>query len=350
MAKRKTKRARKRGVPPDVPGYVIGDSLRELKKLPDQWAQMCVTSPPYWGLRDYDVQGQQGLEETPQAYVRRLVRVMREVRRVLRKDGVLFLNLGDSYIGARCGGQGPGGCLAGRAVAKQRANVTPTKRAPGLKYKDLVGIPWRVAFALQKDGWWLRNDNIWAKPDPIPESVKDRCTRSHEYVFLLSKSRRYFYDAVAIREQGNRDGFKGRMGASFHVTPSRSGGERWKAGSGRNKRDVWTIQSQPYPGAHFAVFPPKLAETCILAGSRMGDIVLDPYIGSGTTGMVAEVLGRRWFGIDLDPGNAALIEERTKQAGLFGRALLGDPREEEHGDDERQGESAEADRQQALWG
>lgn len=300
--------------------YVIGDALTELRKLPDEWAHCCVTSPPYWRQRDYGVAGQLGQEETPELYVEALMGVLREVRRVLRSDGTLWLNLGDTYIGSRCGGQGPGGCLADRAVSKARANVTPTKSAPGLKRKDLVGIPWRVAFALQADGWWLRSDVIWDKPTPMPEAVSDRPTKAHEYLFLLARSEQYYYDSAAIRERSTST----RPAGNTYQRPERGNdrgrAERWELTDWRQKRSVWRVQSMPYPGAHYATFPPKLIEPCIMAGCPLGGIVLDPFFGSGTTGHVAEALGRRWFGIELNPKDESLIRERTNQLGLFARA------------------------------
>jgi len=302
--------------------YRIGDCLTVLRTLPDGFAHTCVTSPPYWGLRDYGHDGQIGLEETPDAYVERMVAVFREVRRVLRDDGTLWLNLGDSYAtGAGKVGDRPGGGAQGDGWqgAKTSPNRLPIE---GLKPKDLVGIPWRVAFALQADGWWLRSDIIWHKPNPMPESIKDRPTKAHEYVFLMSKSPRYYYDADAIKERatrassGNRerhchDGTRGRsdhLGASIPWTND---------DTGRNKRSVWTVTTRPFSGAHFACYPPDLIKPCIAAGCPEGGIVLDPFFGSGTTGMVAESLGRRWFGIELNPEYEPLIRQRTAQRGLL---------------------------------
>jgi DNA modification methylase len=286
--------------------YQIGDCLEVLRTIPDQTFHCCVTSPPYWGLRDYGHEGQIGLEETLGAYVERMVEVFSEVRRTLRDDGTLWLNLGDSYAGS-WGNQG-----------------RKKERGLGLKPKDLVGIPWRVAFALQADGWWLRSDIIWHKPNPMPESITDRPTRAHEYIFLLAKSERYYYDADAIKEDMLhpsamvKSGFGGKK---------RNGGKTYSGNAynaslgGRNKRDVWTVTTKPYRGAHFAVFPPDLIKPCVLAGCPEGGIVLDPFFGSGTTGQVAEQCGRAWFGVELNPEYETLIRERTAQRGLFVGAL-----------------------------
>lgn len=265
-----------------------GSCINILKGLPDNSVQCVVTSPPYWGLRDYQVNGQIGLERTPDEYVANMVSVFREVRRVLRKDGTLWLNLGDSYVGGATKGENEG--------AKQRTNKGATwgnnsdlallkHKVKGLKQKDLVGIPWRVAFALQADGWYLRSDIIWHKPNPMPESVTDRPTKSHEYIFLMVKSARYYYDADAIREVAAYDGRK----------------DIWQDGVAlRNRRSVWTVATHPYKGAHFATFPPALIEPCILAGSRVGDTILDPFNGSGTTMSVAKKFGRKSIGIDIN--------------------------------------------------
>ena len=298
--------------------YTIGNVLDVLPTIEADRFQCCVTSPPYWGLRDYDHPDQLGLESTPDDYVARMVAVFREVRRVLKPDGTLWLNLGDSYVAApqRSATTDP------KNPGRDRTGSRPNRRAvDGLKPKDLVGIPWRVALALQADGWWLRQDIIWHKPNPMPESVTDRPTKAHEYVFLMSKSATYYYDAEAIAEPVTR----GTAGSTF------TGGKTAASGLGRvsdlprdesdtrNARSVWTIASQPFAGAHFATMPPKLAERCILAGSRIGDEVLDPFLGSGTVGMVAEALGRRWHGVELNPKYEEIIRQRTAQQGLFGR-------------------------------
>ena len=374
--------------------FYHGDVREVLATLPEQSVQMCVASPPYWGLRDYGAPGQLGLESTPEEYVANMVAVFREVRRVLRDDGTLWLNIGDSYAGSGKGGNPEGSKWSG--FVGNKARETSAKAAPpivphGLKPKDLVGIPWRVAFALRADGWYLRSDIIWAKPNPMPESVTDRPTKSHEYLFLLSKSARYYYDADAIREpiataanaqsrgpkdtpdRGPREGGNGGL----HDTAM-----RMRDGDyiGRNKRSVWTIATAPFAEAHFATFPPKLVEPCILAGasergccSECGSpwarvtertpmviarsdrthelghtrssgtmvsppsstttgwkptcahdaptvpcTVLDPFLGSGTTAMVAKQLGRKAVGIDLSAEYLEMAKKRVgSQASLF---------------------------------
>jgi DNA modification methylase len=285
--------------------------------LADGCVQTCVTSPPYWGLRDYGVSDQLGLEDTPELYVERMVQVFREVRRVLRDDGTVFLNLGDSYYGSNQGRMADGTQVGGTKQMTNKGSVTIGGGAPRdttayhLKPKDLVGIPWRVAFALQADGWYLRSDIIWSKPNPMPESVTDRPTKAHEYVFLLSKSQRYYYDSEAVREESaDPVGSAKRYEAPFFVGDKHesggysANGQRHTAGmktfdGGRNRRTVWTIATAPYSGAHFATYPPALVEPCIKAGSRTGDLVLDPFAGSGTTLMVARSLERDAVGLDL---------------------------------------------------
>ena len=299
-----------------------GDALEELRLLPAESVQCSVTSPPYWGLRDYGVAGQLGLEKTPDEYVERLVEVFREVGRVLRKDGTLWLNLGDSYNNFRTE-MGPGQAVHGREKLNGKPAVNSKERGwNGLKEKDLVGIPWRVAFALQADGWYLRSDIIWAKPNPMPESVRDRPTRSHEYLFLLTKSERYYYDTDAIAEPLVRPDEATRKtpgrfgGANKHVEAGKqsrlhSGNEYLGTSNGtRNRRTVWTITPQPFKGAHFAVFPEKLVEPCILAGSRPGDLVLDPFCGSGTVGVVAARYGRGFIGIELNAAYCQMARDR----------------------------------------
>jgi DNA modification methylase len=306
---------------------LIGDNRETLATLDDGIAQTCVTSPPYWGLRDYGHESQIGLEQTPADYVAQLVAVFREVRRVLADDGTLWLNLGDSYASnPASGGKGMQG-----GGEHQHTPRSEYRRPHGLKPKDLVGIPWRVAFALQADGWYLRSDIIWAKPNPMPESVKDRPTSAHEHVFLLAKSERYFYDADAIREPhahpemarnfDRADANSGRVGDYQRESGRNDGGShvsgfRSDPDKGRNARNVWTIGSKPYSGAHFATMPPDLAKRCILAGSRPGDVVIDPFFGSGTTGQCAEELGRGWIGCELQEDYVDLINERTAQQGL----------------------------------
>jgi len=293
---------------------LVGDVRTRLAEIPDGSIQTCITSPPYWGLRDYGENEQIGLEESPQEYVNSMVEVFREVWRVLRDDGTLWLNIGDSYSGS---GKGPAGNLGAahdeRNMEKKHSAIVPD----GLKPKDLVGIPWRVAFALQADGWYLRQDIIWAKPNPMPESVTDRCTKSHEYIFLLSKSRSYYFDNQAIKEPAvsNVGNAKIRFGGNKygdsndpkHATKS---GNVWKPSATRNKRDVWTINTKPFKGAHFAVMPEALVEPCVLAGSREGDVVLDPFTGSGTVAVVALANGRNFIGTELNSEYAQIAVER----------------------------------------
>jgi len=282
-----------------------GDALMMLKTLPDESVQCCVTSPPYWGLRDYGVPGQLGLEKTPEEYVAKLVDVFREVRRVLRSDGVLWLNLGDSYATDLKGG--PKSKPGDKSYTnKGTLGIDPIKQQHGLKPKDLVGIPWRVAFALQADGWWLRQDIIWAKPNPMPESVTDRCTKSHEYIFLLSKSARYYYDAKAVQEEAQTPFSSGglsrgeRSEDTHMISGENHSGPGFVTGTHRNRRSVWHLSTKPFSGAHFATFPPEIPEICIKAGSKEGDTILDPFAGSGTTLEVAERLGRKSIGIELN--------------------------------------------------
>lgn len=288
-----------------------GDCIEQLRKLPDGCVNTCVTSPPYFGLRDYGVKGQIGLETTPEAYVAKLVDVFREVKRVLRDNGTLWLNLGDSYAANRtC--QVPAsnvGKSTGEAqAAKGKASVVPE----GLKPKDLIGIPWRVAFALQADGWYLRSDIIWSKPNPMPESVTDRPTKAHEYIFLLSKSERYYYDYEAIKEQAVSDHPSGNgfVRDARLSLDGRGSTNQWQPTELRNKRDVWTVNTQPFPEAHFATFPPKLVEPCILAGCPSDGTVLDPFFGAGTTGLVALENGREFIGIELNPSYIEIAQKR----------------------------------------
>lgn len=287
----------------------------------------CVTSPPYFGLRDYGIPGQLGLEATPDAYVAALVTVFREVRRVLKDSGTVFLNLGDSYSAHE--GQRKTTDKAGpKQLTNRGAPGAPSRYVEGLKAKDLIGIPWRVAFALQADGWYLRSDIIWSKPNPMPESVTDRPTKAHEYLFLLAKSERYYFDAAAIREANSVDmqrraalghtrGANGKLDASRQDGATLRGEQAMQIeANGRNKHSVWTVATMPYAGAHFATMPAKLIEPCILAGCPLGGRVLDPFVGSGTVGAVAERLGRRWVGVDLNPAYAVLATVRTRQRGL----------------------------------
>lgn len=340
----------------------FGDCRSTMRDLIAQGvkAQMCVTSPPYFGLRDYGHPDQLGLEKTPAEFVDALVEVFALVRDLLADDGVLWLNLGDSYANDTKWG----GSTSGKHVQAVYGNsgIGRNRHTTGLHGKNLIGIPWRVAFALQADGWYLRQDIIWHKPNPMPESVTDRCTKAHEYLFLLTKQERYYFDSAAMQERatgalpGNvshkhtveyeesgdekhrtkaglvdyakrqrskRDSFKRDDSKRAEVIPGQSVGthrpdreeSEWDVGM-RNRRSVWTVPTVPYSGAHFAVFPPALIEPCILAGSRVGDVVLDPFFGSGTTGQVAQNLGRQWIGCELNEEYAPLQEQRTAQGAL----------------------------------
>ncbi len=315
---------------------LTGDCRATLATVPDASVQCCVTSPPYWGLRDYGVAAQIGLESTPDAYVAALVDVFREVRRVLADDGVVWLNLGDSYASSPPGnvrGVSERSGLNGVSGEKYRDTLMAghaTKRntiVGDLKPKDLVGIPWRVAFALQADGWYLRSDVIWAKPNPMPESVTDRPTKSHEYVFLLSKSQRYYYDAAAIAESSihagavvvNGGGKNAEMGDYGQTRTGFIGTVTVK--DTRNARTVWNIATQPYHDAHFAVMPEALAARCVLAGSRVGDTVLDPFAGAGTTGVAALSNGRSFIGCEANAAYVAMADARLRNvAPLFTEA------------------------------
>jgi DNA modification methylase len=293
----------------------VGDATTVLRTLDAGTVQTCVTSPPYFGLRDYGTPGQIGLEPTLDAYVARLVEVFREVRRVLRADGTLWLNLGDTYSAGKCGRGDVGNIVAGHQTRTNGSGVKPVQR-PGVA-KQLLGVPWRVAFALQADGWILRQDIIWAKPNPMPESVKDRCTKSHEYVFLLSKSARYHFDAAAIEEPSANVSRAGKIERTFH-SANRKGAGRNDVGrevlrtATRNKRDVWTVATKPFKEAHFACFPLKLIEPCILAGCPAGGVVLDPFAGAGTTWLVAKQHGRQFVGIELNPEYAEMARKRVE--------------------------------------
>lgn len=293
---------------------LLGDALEGLRTLEPESVHTCVTSPPYYNLRDYGVAGQIGAEATPEKFVEKLVEVFREARRVLRPDGTLWVNIGDSYA-TRSGNQPP--------TNTRNSCGHTTKRTPtGYKYKDLIGVPWLLAFALRADGWYLRQDIIWNKSNCMPESVRDRCTKSHEYIFLLSKSERYYFDAAAISEpitspKGNAKTFRGGgayTGGRSHNNSARiereSHGNTPNKTGHRNKRDVWTVCTNGFRGAHFAVFPEKLIEPCILAGCPEGGTVLDPFAGSGTTGVVAKRLGRNFIGCEINPDYAKMAADR----------------------------------------
>ena len=363
---------------------ICGDALEELRKLPSESVQMCCTSPPYWGLRYYGtgkwiggdsscghkihnshqkpgrnsivigasvsidganrnenfrtscicgatrIDSQIGLETTPEEYVERLVDAFGEVKRVLRKDGLLFCNLGDSYAG---GGNYRGIHSLDSLSAKQRSNRGAQgtsqelgRRVPiGMKPKDLVGIPWMVAFALRADGWYLRSDIIWVKPNPMPESVTDRCTKSHEYIFMLSKRDKYFYDADAIAEPCKYPG--GSWGATKKLDDPNyrsfyGEGRRWAGGPTRNRRTAWGVPTEPFKGAHFATMPIALIEPCILAGCPPDGTIIDPFVGSGSVGVAALRHGRNFIGIDLNPEYCEMAVDRiTGDAPLFNTDL-----------------------------
>jgi DNA modification methylase len=302
---------------------IIGDVRDKLAELPDESVHCCVTSPPYFGLRDYGVVGQIGLEATPDAYVVELVSVFREVRRVLRSDGTLWLNLGDSYGSGGMSNPSSKSTLGG-GKDRGAANYSLSRRAPdGIKPKDLLGIPWRVAFALQADGWWLRSDIIWHKPNPMPESVTDRPTSAHEHIFMLAKSERYYFDADAVREPFAEEWLSTRKPYTIKGNTSRKdGGQPPQSANplGRNIRNVWTIATQPYSEAHFATFPPALVEPCIKAGCPVGGTVLDPFGGAGTTGLVADRLGRSAILTELNPEYAEIARKRISgDAGMFAK-------------------------------
>ena len=286
-------------------------------------AQTCVTSPPYYGLRDYGHEGQIGLEETPEEYIKAMVEVFRCVWDVLEDDGTLWLNIGDSYYNYRPGtGQRQGKqSIAGQKFSEVENCPKRGLKLDGLKEKDLIGIPWMLAFALRADGWYLRQDIIWHKPNPMPESVQDRCTKAHEYIFLMSKSQKYYYDTEAIQEQAERPEGPGNLThrhsqEGIYVSGSQKNLANIGARETRNKRSVWSVNVKPYTGAHFATFPTDLIEPCILAGAPVGGIVLDPFMGSGTTAQVAQSLGRQYLGCELNPDYEALQTSRVSQFSL----------------------------------
>jgi site-specific DNA-methyltransferase (adenine-specific) len=269
---------------------ILGDCITGMKTLPDGCVQTCITSPPYFGLRDYGGGDSEiGQEDTVDGYVQKMTEVFREVRRILRDDGTLWLNLGDSYMSAKNCAPPPQTQGGQRGMP---SDFVPANRKDqkGLKTKDLIGIPWRVAFALQADGWYLRQDIIWSKPNPMPESVEDRCTKSHEYIFLLSKKPKYYYDHEAVKET------------------TVSGGEK------KNKRSVWTVNAKGYKGAHFAVYPENLIQPCVLAGCPKDGTVFDPFTGSGTTAVVALKNGRNYIGTELNSEYVKIAEERIKES------------------------------------
>lgn len=335
-----------------------GDALEILRSLPGESVHCCVTSPPYWGLRDYGVAGQIGLEATPEEFIEQICSVFREVRRVLRSDGTCWINIGDTYAGSWKGsadssGQKHRSLYDGKQCTNRgsASSAIPIKNPAtiGYKPKDLMGMPWRVAFALQADGWYLRSEIIWSKPNPMPESVKDRPTKAHEQIFLLAKSERYFYDHEAIKEDGhpsvtgnkkipagwdNKDGAHGRFNRSYtfarntasDVPPGtnkqfRDDRQPVEYRGTRNKRTVWTVATAPFKAAHFATFPPNLIKPCIMAGCPEGGIVLDPFMGAGTTAVVATQLGRRYVGIELNPEYVKLSVDRIQREGNLTKTL-----------------------------
>ena len=319
------KSRRKEGVPIQLDHIYTGDCLEVLKTLPDESVHCCITSPPYYALRDYGVDGQIGREATPKEYISRLTEVFAEVRRVLRSDGTLWLNISDTYAGK--GNQG-GYVDAKNPKGRNGQAVALNYKVEGCKPKDMIGIPWMLAFSLRDSGWYLRNDIIWMKENPMPESVKDRCARCYEHIFLFSKSRKYFFDYRAISEPiapGTASRLKrGVKGSNKYRVPIpgqakqqtinlyREHGEITDdmINPLRNKRDVWIINTVPFKGGHYAAYPPKLVETCLLAGCPKDGVVLDPFMGSGTTGMVAKQLDRHYVGIELNPEYKELAEAR----------------------------------------
>lgn len=304
---------------------IQSDSLKALRSMPTESVHCCVTSPPYYGLRDYEIEGQIGREDTPEQYIARLAEVFREVYRVLAPDGTLWLNISDTY----CGTGSKGGMVDPKYPNGRTGQYISIARfVRGCKPKDLIGIPWLLAFALRNDGWYLRSDIVWCKENPMPESVKDRPTRCYEHVFLLTKEKKYYYDALAIAEptapttaarykagRGKNHKYAAEVpgqGKVQSINRPRAAGVITDADISpfRNRRDVWHINTVPYKGGHFAAFPPKLAETCILAGCPVGGVVLDPFFGSGTTGLAAKRNGRRYIGIEINAEFCALAKKR----------------------------------------
>ena len=298
------------------------DSMRQMAKDGIK-VQTCITSPPYYGLRDYGVDGQIGNEQTPKEFIDNLVEVFACVWDILEDDGTLWVNLGDSYYNYR---PGKGQRVVANSIASQKASefehsAKRGNKLEGYKEKDLMGMPWRLAFALQDFGWYLRQDIIWHKPNPMPESVKDRCTKSHEYIFLLTKNPQYYFDSESIKEESVTSweiGQQTRLQRKNATGGAISGGigEKISTGETRNKRDVWSVSVKPYSGAHFAVYPEELIEPCVMAGSRVGDIILDPFFGSGTTGAVAQKLGRQYIGCELNQGYEQLQKDRLQQTAM----------------------------------
>ena len=300
---------------------LIGNSLEKIDEIEEKSVQAIVTSPPYWGLRDYKADGQLGEELVPEDFVKNLTFLFNKSKRVLRDDGTLWLNIGDTYFGAKGGHWEGGNSITNDATG---SNYRMQRKAPPkhhrLKIKDLTGIPWMLAFSLQKDGWYLRQDIIWHKPNPMPEAVKDRCVKSHEYIFLLSLKPKYYFDYEAIQEKaiyvGDNRASRGDNRRDVPLAASMAADSQ-PTGEFRNKRSVWSINTAQSGEAHFAVFPEKIPELCIKAGTKEGDVVLDPFMGSGTTANVAKRLGRKWIGIEINEEYARFINTKTAQEELF---------------------------------
>ena len=319
-------------------GVLLGDALEQLRTLEAESVYTCVTSPPYYNLRDYGAAGQIGMEEQPEEYIAKLVDVFREVRRVLRKDGTLWVNIGDSYAGSGKGRVADGTHYMGKPSKSGdyqgvSSGILHKTAAANCKRKDLIGIPWMLAFALRADSWYLRQDIIWEKPNAMPESVRDRCTKAHEYIFLLAKSARYYFDAAAIREpcgtKGNARTFRGggayTNGKSFRNsvrTKRESHGNRINSTGERNRRSVWSIATAQFKAAHYATFPERLVEPCILAGCPEGGVVLDPFAGSGTTGVVAKRLRRNFIGVEINPDYQKMAQDRISAAQIEYEQLI----------------------------
>ena len=300
---------------------LIGNSLEKIDEIKEKSVQAIVTSPPYWGLRDYNADGQLGEELVPEDFVRTLTTLFNKSKRVLKDDGTLWLNIGDTYFGAKGGHWEGGNSITNDATGSNyRMQRKAPPKHPRLKIKDLTGIPWMLAFSLQKDGWYLRQDIIWHKPNPMPEAVKDRCVKSHEYIFLLSLKPKYYFDYEAIQEKaiyvGDNRASRGDNRRDVPLAASMAADSQ-PTGEFRNKRSVWSINTAQSGEAHFAVFPEKIPEMCIKAGTKEGDVVLDPFMGSGTTANVAKRLGRKWIGIEINPEYSKFIRVKTAQEELF---------------------------------
>ncbi len=315
---------------------LIGDVREELNKVEEKSVQAIITSPPYWGLRDYEQPDQIGQEPHPEDFVKNIVSLASQLKRVLKDDGTFWLNLGDTYFGAKGGHWSSDNSVTNdNTGTKYREHRKAPPKHPYLKTKDLVGVPWKVAIALQEDGWYLRNDIIWVKPNPMPEAVKDRFAKSHEHIFLLSKSKKYYFDYEAVLEPYteplNRYGgstFKEVAESKYlgktdqknlqnYANIKRVGNDCRPNPNGKTRKDVWKINTSQFKGAHFAVFPEEIPKLCIQAGTKKGDIVLDPFMGSGTTAVMATRLGRKWIGIELNPEYAEIIKDRTSQLEMF---------------------------------